>query len=164
VSPLCHRLPPQSFSRSGSPCVPDPAASFQELPSPPRDRLRSFRSSHEQFDCSPAQRAEQVLSILVLLQTLKMLRCTYTDLPDFDSVPSWMLYKLSKKQEETTRSLEKIERGTSHFARLCKLLILVCYAIRLRLVEYGDRPEILKQMAKRALDSEDKGGAGGHDD
>lgn len=68
----------------------------------------------------------------------------------FDSVPSWMLYKLSKKQEETTRSLEKIER--------------VCYAIRLRLVEYGDRPEILKQMAKRALDSEDKGGAGGQDD
>jgi hypothetical protein len=40
----------------------------------------------------------------------------------------------------------------------------VCYAIRLRLVEYGDRPEILKQMAKRALDSEDKGGAGGQDD
>jgi hypothetical protein len=26
-----------------------------------------------------------------------------------------MLYKLSKKQEETTRSLEKIERGTFYF-------------------------------------------------
>lgn len=34
---------------------------------------------------------------------------------DFDSVPSWMLYKLSKKQEETTRSLEKIERGKLRF-------------------------------------------------
>ena len=37
---------------------------------------------------------------------------THADLLDFDSVPSWMLFKLSKKQEETTRSLEKIERGT----------------------------------------------------
>jgi hypothetical protein len=51
----------------------------------------------------------------VLLQTLKIHRFIYTDLPDFDSVPSWMLYKLSKKQEETTRSLEKIERGMSYF-------------------------------------------------
>jgi len=75
-----------------------------------------------------------------------------------------MLYKLSKKQEETTRSLEKIERGTFSIIHLCTSLTLVCYAIRLRLVEYGDRPEILKQMAKRALDSEDKGGAGGQDD
>jgi hypothetical protein len=53
----------------------------------------------------------------VLLQTPKIRRCTPTDLTDFDSVPSWMLYKLSKKQEETTRSLEKIERGMSHITQ-----------------------------------------------
>lgn len=28
----------------------------------------------------------------------------------------------------------------------------VCYAIRLRLVEFADRPEILKAMAQRALE------------
>lgn len=66
----------------------------------------------------------------------------------FDGIPSHMLYKLSKKQEETTRSLEKIEK--------------VCYALRLRLLEYADQPEILKQMAKRALDDakDAEGGAG----
>ena len=75
-----------------------------------------------------------------------------------------MLYKLSKKQEETNRSLEKIERGTSPPQYNFTVLIYqVCYAIRLRLVEYGDRPEILKQMAKRALDSEDKSGPGNNE-
>jgi hypothetical protein len=85
---------------------------------------------------------------------------------DFDSVPSWMLYKLSKKQEETTRSLEKIERGKPAPINLGLLLTsAVCYAIRLRLVEYGDQPEILKQMAKRALaDSDDKVGGGKGDE
>ncbi|WVR08986.1 hypothetical protein IAU60_006046 [Kwoniella sp. DSM 27419] len=56
----------------------------------------------------------------------------------FDGIPPHMLFKLSKKQEETTRSLEKIEK--------------VCYALRLRLIEFADRPEILAQMAKRALE------------
>lgn len=37
--------------------------------------------------------------------------CSQLRMSDFDAVPSWMLYKLSKKQEETNRSLEKIERG-----------------------------------------------------
>jgi hypothetical protein len=79
---------------------------------------------------------------------------------DFDAVPSWMLYKLSKKQEETNRSLEKIERGRSPQSSGSPMADpAVCYAIRLRLVEYGDQPEILKQMAQRALaDSDDKGG------
>jgi hypothetical protein len=38
----------------------------------------------------------------------------------------------------------------------------VCYALRLRLLEYADQPEILKQMAKRALDDakDAEGGAG----
>lgn len=35
-----------------------------------------------------------------------------TSYPDFDAVPNRMLNKLAKKQEETTRSLQKIERGT----------------------------------------------------
>ncbi|EIW66050.1 hypothetical protein TREMEDRAFT_35613 [Tremella mesenterica DSM 1558] len=48
----------------------------------------------------------------------------------------------ASKQKETTRSLEKIER--------------VCYALRLRLLEFADRPEILRQMAKRALDEADR--------
>ncbi|WWC73012.1 uncharacterized protein I206_106977 [Kwoniella pini CBS 10737] len=56
----------------------------------------------------------------------------------FDGIPPHMLYKLSKKQEETTRSLEKIER--------------VCYALRLRLIEFADKPEVLAMMAKRALE------------
>lgn len=34
----------------------------------------------------------------------------------------------------------------------------VCYALRLRLIEFADRPDILAQMAKRALDdAADKG-------
>jgi len=41
---------------------------------------------------------------------------------DFDSVPSWMLYKLSKKQEETTRSLEKIERGKLHIMSIIEFI------------------------------------------
>nr|XP_031858905.1 uncharacterized protein CI109_005725 [Kwoniella shandongensis]KAA5525977.1 hypothetical protein CI109_005725 [Kwoniella shandongensis] len=66
----------------------------------------------------------------------------------FDGISPQMLYKLSKKQEETQRSLEKIEK--------------VCYALRLRLIEFADRPEILAQMAKRALeDAADKDSGGG---
>lgn len=42
---------------------------------------------------------------------------------------------------------------------------LVCYALRLRLVEFGDKPEVLKQMAKRALeDASMSGGGGGQKD
>jgi hypothetical protein len=64
-----------------------------------------------------------------------------------------MLWKLSKKQDETTRSLEKIERGGCYVSlnRFCADQS-VCYSLRLRLIEYADRPDILKQMAKRALD------------
>jgi hypothetical protein len=41
----------------------------------------------------------------------------------------------------------------------------VCYALRLRLIEYADRPDILRQMAKRALqDARDDGGERGGDD
>ncbi|RXK37435.1 hypothetical protein M231_05258 [Tremella mesenterica] len=60
----------------------------------------------------------------------------------FDRIPPFLIKPLAKKQEETTRSLEKIER--------------VCYALRLRLLEFADRPEILRQMAKRALDEADR--------
>ena len=74
-------------------------------------------------------------------------------------------------QEETTRSLQKIERGELTFffprGRPQSDGPVVCYAIRLRLVEFGDRPEILEQMAKRSLaDSDDKGQGGGaaHDE
>ncbi|BEI92687.1 uncharacterized protein CcaverHIS019_0503150 [Cutaneotrichosporon cavernicola] len=66
----------------------------------------------------------------------------------FDGIAPSVLFKLKKKQEETTRSLEKIEK--------------VCYALRLRLVEFGDKPEVLAAMAKRAVEeSESGGGAGG---
>lgn len=41
------------------------------------------------------------------------------------------------------------------------MLIPVCYALRLRLIEFGDRPEVLKQMAKRALEEAQTGGAEG---
>jgi len=67
----------------------------------------------------------------VLLQTPEFGCCAYADLSDFDSVPSWMLYKLSKKQEETTRSLEKIERGTFHVVQRRKTanISLLCHPI-----------------------------------
>ncbi|KAK8843988.1 hypothetical protein IAR55_006781 [Kwoniella newhampshirensis] len=69
----------------------------------------------------------------------------------FDGISPQMLYKLSKKQDETQRSLEKIEK--------------VCYALRLRLIEFADRPEILAQMAKRALeDAADNEGGGRGDE
>nr|XP_018259266.1 uncharacterized protein I303_08194 [Kwoniella dejecticola CBS 10117]OBR81424.1 hypothetical protein I303_08194 [Kwoniella dejecticola CBS 10117] len=78
----------------------------------------------------------------------------------FDGIPPHMLYKLSKKQEETTRSLEKIERGMS-LAQLSSLAFHLCYALRLRLIEFADKPEVLAMMAKRALEDtaekEDKG-------
>ncbi len=38
----------------------------------------------------------------------------------------------------------------------------MCYALRLRLVEFGDKPEVLAAMAKRALEeSMSSGGAAG---
>jgi len=36
----------------------------------------------------------------------------------FDGIPSYRLSKLGKKQEETTRSLEKIEMGESRVWRV----------------------------------------------
>jgi hypothetical protein len=67
----------------------------------------------------------------VLAQARETYSCVYTDLLDFDSVPSWMLYKLSKKQEETTRSLEKIERGMSYSIPRLQITddSLLCYPI-----------------------------------
>jgi hypothetical protein len=72
---------------------------------------------------------------------------------DFDGISPSTLRQLRKKQDETARSLEKIERGElpgslGHVAELT----VVCYAIRLRLVEFADRPDILKAMAQRALE------------
>jgi len=40
----------------------------------------------------------------------------------------------------------------------------VCYSLRLRLVEFGDKPEVLKQMAKRALDEANLTAGGNRDD
>ncbi|EJT46836.1 hypothetical protein A1Q2_01794 [Trichosporon asahii var. asahii CBS 8904] len=65
----------------------------------------------------------------------------------FDSIPESTLHKLKKKQEETTRSLEKIEKA-------------VCYSLRLRLVEFGDKPEVLRHLAKRAMDAANMNGGG----
>ncbi|CAD6588067.1 MAG: hypothetical protein TREMPRED_004929 [Tremellales sp. Tagirdzhanova-0007] len=76
---------------------------------------------------------------------------TVTVAQHFDGIPSSMLHKLTKKQEETTRSMEKIEK--------------LCYALRLRLLEYADRPDVLRQMAKRALgDARDQEGEPGKED
>ncbi|KGB75778.1 hypothetical protein CNBG_1616 [Cryptococcus deuterogattii R265] len=72
---------------------------------------------------------ETPLSICDFVRTVKT---------HFDAVNPEAIRQLSKKQEETQRSLEKIEK--------------VCYALRLRLIEFADRPDILAQMAKRALD------------
>nr|KIR86239.1 hypothetical protein I308_03183 [Cryptococcus tetragattii IND107] len=72
---------------------------------------------------------ETPLSICDFVRTVKT---------HFDAVNPDAIRQLSKKQEETQRSLEKIEK--------------VCYALRLRLIEFADRPDILAQMAKRALD------------
>ena len=80
----------------------------------------------------------------------------------FDGISPHMLFKLSKKQEETTRSLEKIEKGQLPIAYACRADVgAVCYALRLRLLEYADRPEILRQMAKRALEDVRDGEGGG---
>lgn len=55
---------------------------------------------------------------------------------------------LSKKQQVTSQSLEKIEK--------------ICYAIQLRILEYADRPDVLARLAKRALeDTQDEGPLGG---
>ncbi|UOH81788.1 hypothetical protein LQV05_004468 [Cryptococcus neoformans] len=67
------------------------------------------------------------------------------------TVKTHAIRQLSKKQEETQRSLEKIEKGG---------FIDFCYALRLRLIEFADRPDILAQMAKRALDDADDKGQG----
>lgn len=77
----------------------------------------------------------------------------------FDGISPSVLYKLSKKQEETTRSLEKIEKGKYTIFDLAD--VAVCYALRLRLVEFGDKPEVLRAMAKRALDESNMGSSGG---
>lgn len=117
----------------------------------------------------------------------------------FDGISPTMLYKLNKKQEETTRSLEKIEKGESaewrwrsgtrigsryisfshgslgaqtesrvlrRVSSPCYSLLIatVCYALRLRLVEFGDKPEVLRQMAKRALEDANVGGGEGRDE
>lgn len=91
----------------------------------------------------------------------------------FDSIPEGTLYKLQRKQEETTRSLEKIEKGKSRrlecgpcsrtnqaccFATV--LTRLVCYTLRLRLIEFGDKPEVLRHLAKRAMDAANMSGGG----
>lgn len=48
-------------------------------------------------------------------------------------------------------------------ARLTTSHIIVCYAIQLKILEYGDRPEVLERFAKRALEeSEEDGREGGH--
>jgi hypothetical protein len=112
------------------------------------------------------------------LQTLLKL-AHQADLSDFDSIPpsrlsSHMARKLGKKQEETTRSLQKIESGGCSASFKPPVLhgrltfFAVCYALRLRLIEYADRPDILRQMAKRALDDaaaagQDKDGERGDD-
>ncbi|OXB36186.1 hypothetical protein J007_04088 [Cryptococcus neoformans] len=80
---------------------------------------------------------ETPLSICDFVRTVKT---------HFDAVNPDAIRQLSKKQEETQRSLEKIEK--------------VCYALRLRLIEFADRPDILAQMAKRALDDADDKGQG----
>ncbi|KAI5452497.1 hypothetical protein NCC49_000660 [Naganishia albida] len=53
---------------------------------------------------------------------------------------------LKKKQEVTSASLEKIEK--------------ICYAIQLKILEYGDRPEVLERFAKRALEESEEDGLG----
>ena len=93
---------------------------------------------------------------------------------DFDGIPSSMLGKLAKKQEETTRSMEKIEKREYRLVRRQSQSLLtyvrfyavvVCYALRLRLLEYADRPDVLRQMAKRGLgDARDQEGDPGRED
>ncbi|GHJ89727.1 hypothetical protein NliqN6_6129 [Naganishia liquefaciens] len=61
---------------------------------------------------------------------------------------------LKKKQDVTDASLQKIEK--------------ICYAIQLKILEYGDRPEVLERFAKRALEeseeaARDGGDAGGEE-
>lgn len=79
-----------------------------------------------------------------------------------------MLRQLARKQEETTRSVEKIEkRKSNHLIHVTRELTRamdigqspVCYALRLRLLEFAERPDILQQLAKRALgDARDQEG------
>ena len=53
----------------------------------------------------------------------------------------------------------------SVFQKLTYGATTVCYAIQLRVMEYGDRPEILAEMAKRAMaDTDDGFGAEGRED
>lgn len=37
-------------------------------------------------------------------------------------------------------------------------LIAVCYAIQLKIMEYGDRPDVLERFAKRALEESEEAG------
>lgn len=37
---------------------------------------------------------------------------------------------------------------------------IVCYAIQLKILEYGDRPEVLERFAKRALEESEEDGLG----
>lgn len=72
-------------------------------------------------------------------------------------------YPRSKKRppDRSKRSSE-VSYLQQCVAKAQELTPVVCYSIRLRLVEFGDRPDILKQMAQRALaDPEEKGGGGG---
>ncbi|KAJ9099779.1 hypothetical protein QFC21_003777 [Naganishia friedmannii] len=57
---------------------------------------------------------------------------------------------LKKKQEVTSASLEKIEK--------------ICYAIQLKILEYGDRPDVLERLAKRALEENNEEPLGGGED
>ena len=75
-----------------------------------------------------------------------------------------MLYKLMKKQEETGRSVVKIEKRASNYTPAPAPIVhlwwcSVCYALRLRLLEFADRPEVFRQMAQRVFeDAEEKSG------
>lgn len=40
------------------------------------------------------------------------------------------------------------------------VLTAVCYSLRLRLVEFGDKPEVLRHLAKRAMDAANMNGGG----
>ncbi|ORX39189.1 Translin [Kockovaella imperatae] len=56
----------------------------------------------------------------------------------FDGIPTHHLRQLSKKQEETTRSLMKIEK--------------LCYETQLRSIEYDGRRDVLAQMSRRDVE------------
>jgi len=55
---------------------------------------------------------------------------------DFDGIPTHKLYMLSKKQEETGRSVQKIEKRTCHlcYPATCIELILIRFLYRFSLL------------------------------